>query len=105
MSKVKDFWLWLTGALAAVAGLLWYFLSLKNREVAQLKTKINIADTKKKADLIETEIKQIRDQKQRTKTEIKKIDKVLEELDDKRKELDERHKKMSKEEILDFWNK
>lgn len=105
MQKIKDIWLYLVGIVGAIIGVLWYFLSLKNREVSALRAKLDLADTEKKSDLIEAEIKEIRNDKKRGKKELKEIDKVLKELDDKRKQIKEEVRGMSDEEIIDYWNK
>ena len=105
VSKIKDFWVWFTGGLAALAGILWFFLSRKDKEVSALKAKLDLADTEKKADMIEVEIKEIRNQKKRTATEIKKIDEVLEELNTRREDMANQVKSATEEEIVDYWNK
>jgi len=102
---MKDAWVYITGTVAAVIGFLWYFLSLKNREVNKLKTKIKLVDTERESDIIESEIRSIRDEKKRTSKEITEINKALDSLEEKRKNIKKEVKSKNNTEIEEYWNK
>lgn len=102
---LKKYWDFIIGGLGAVIGLLWYFLTLKNREARKYKTAVEMANTQREADLVEIEIKQLKGEKKLTKTEIKKLDEQLKNLSKKRENINEKVKNMTSEEIIEFWNK
>ena len=104
MGSIKNFWTYLVTGVGAIIGVLVYYLSLKNKEINTLKVKVALADTEKKTDVIEVEIKEIRDSKKRLNKEVVEIDKVLNSLSEKRKEIKEKVKNMSPEELAEYWN-
>lgn len=105
MEVLKSVWLKIVAGLTAVVGLLLYLISRKNKEVEELKTKVEMANTQKKADLIETEVKQKLDQVEMSKKEVEQHNKVLIDLEQKRKELKQKQNNMTPEEIEKYWNK
>lgn len=102
---MKNAWAYITGVVGTIIGFLWFFLSRRNKEIDSLKTKIRLLDTEREADIMETEIKTIRDDKARTSKEIKELENTLSELEVKRKEIKKEVKSMNNNQIEDYWNK
>jgi len=102
---LKNAWAYITGVVGTIIGFLWFFLSRRNKEIDSLKTKIRLLDTEREADIMETEIKTIRDDKARTSKEIKELENTLSELEVKRKEIKKEVKSMNNNQIEDYWNK
>ncbi len=104
MKFFKNIYVNIITILSAVVGFLLYWLSLKNRERNMLKTKIELADDQKKADLIEIEIKEHLENKKLLKKEIDDRKQLLEDLKEKRKKIQKKNEKMTDKEIEDYWN-
>ena len=104
MSKLKNLWAWIVSTVGGVIGILVYFITLKNKEINKLKAKTELVNTEKEADLLETEIKEARVEKQRLSKEDVEIDKVLDALDERRKQISADVKVMTDEEIEKYWN-
>lgn len=105
MNVIKGFWGWIVAIVGGVIGFLIYYLSLKNKQINKLKAKVELTETEKEADLLESDIKEFRTEKKRLKKEDAEISKVLTQLDDKRKQIKEDVKSMSDKQIEDYWNK
>lgn len=109
MEKIKSFfsatWGWIVLVVGAVMGILIYIIKAKQREINAVKAKIELADTQKKADLIEMEIKQRLDSTNLLDKEVKELNKSLTQLEDKRKEIATGEKGKTSDEIEDFWSK
>ena len=104
MSKLKSVWGWIIAAVGGTIGFLLYFLTLKNKQINKLKAKVELTETEKEADLLETEIKETRSAKKMLKKEEIEIDKILISLDEKRKTITKEIKNKSDKEIEEYWN-
>lgn len=100
---------WLSGAWAKVAagfglviGVLWFFLSLKNKKVAALEAQIDLADTQKAVDLVEVEIKQKTAEQTLLKKEVEEHDRLLAKIEEKRQALPNAPE-LKPNEIEDYW--
>lgn len=109
MNKIKEFlataWGYIVLVLGAIAGILIYTLQAKQKKIDALNAKIDLADTQKKADLIEADIKQHLDNNKLLDKEVKELNKSLDLLAQKRQELAKTEPTKSPDEIEDFWNK
>lgn len=109
MQKLKDFFTGLYGKVALVLGaiisFLLYYINLKNREVNAAKAKVALANTEKQADILETEIVALKEDRKITKKGVAEIDKTLVELNNKREMLKAQAQTMTNSEIEDYWNK
>jgi Na+-translocating ferredoxin:NAD+ oxidoreductase RnfG subunit len=109
MQKIKDFFMsiisYIILGVVAVIGFLLYSLSNKKNEVNALKAKIDLADTQKKADLLEVEIKQRLENKQLLQKEVDELNKNLVLLAEKRAQIAKQEAGKTPEEVEDFWNK
>ena len=104
MEWLKGTWAKVVTAMGVLVGILWFFLSLRNKKVAELEAKIDLADTQKKADLIEVEIKQKQAEQTTLKKESQEQDKLLAKLEEKRQALPNAPE-LKPTEIEDYWNK
>lgn len=104
MEWLKGTWAKVVTALGVLVGILWFFLSLRNKKVAELEAKIDLADTQKKSDLIEVEIKQKQAEQTTLKKEVAEHDRLLSKLEEKRKDLPNAPK-LKPNEIEDYWSK
>jgi len=80
---------------------LFFWGKCKNEEITILKTRLNTADTQKKVDLVEAEVKEKLENVNKSKKYMKELSTIKESIDLKRKEI-----KVNKtdKEILDYWN-
>lgn len=101
--SLKDIWVKITLGLGAVVGFLLYYLSLKNRKINALKAEVELADTEKQADVLETKINGIKEDRKLIKKEVDEINKVLVDLDKKREKIKESHANKTDKEIEDYW--
>ena len=85
--------------LSAIIGVLLFYLSSKNKEIAALKTQINLTTTQKSADILESEINQKLQQNNLLQKQIDGYNAALAQLQEKRKTLPEADKNDSS-----FWN-
>ena len=102
---IKKYWDYIITFLGALIGLLWYFLSMKGRELKKYKTAAEMAETEREVDLIEIEINTLKGEKKLSEIEIKKLNEQLENLKQKRVDIKEHHKNMTPREIVEYWNK
>lgn len=109
IQKIKDFFSSLVGyiflGLAAIIGILLYSLTNKKKEINSLKAKVDLADTQKKVDLLEVEIRQRLENKQAMKKEVDELNKSLLYLEERRKQIAQEESGKKPNEVEDFWNK
>jgi uncharacterized membrane-anchored protein YhcB (DUF1043 family) len=109
MNKIKEglsaLWGWIVLIGAAVIGILIYIIQAKQKKINAMNAKIELADTQKKADLIEVEIKEHLANNATLDKEIKELNKSLELLEQRRKAIADGEKNKTPDEIEDFWNK
>jgi len=91
--------------MGAFIGILLYWIQLKNKKANALKAKIALLDTEKDADILETEINGLKEDRKLLKKEVDDLNNALGEVDVKRKELAEKAKNMNPKEVEDFWEK
>jgi septal ring factor EnvC (AmiA/AmiB activator) len=107
MDSVKEFfvntWAKIVAALTILLGILWYFLSLKNKKINALEAKVDLAETQKEADLIEAEIREKRDQEGLLKKEAEEHERLLKDLEEKRKQLPDDQANKTPSEIEKYW--
>lgn len=108
MNKLKlglfNIWSSVAIVCAAAISILLYLLNLKSKELDETKAKIALANTQKKADAVEAEIKQKLAEKELTKREIKDLNKALDLLEEKRQTL-KQEGSLTDSEVENFWNK
>jgi len=109
MNKIKEtlssVWGWIAAGVVAAVGIMLYIIQAKQRKIDALNAQAELADTQKKADLVEVEIKKHLDQNATLDKEIKELNKSLESLDQKRKEIAASEKNKTSDEVEDFWKK
>lgn len=89
--------------LGVVVAILFYILNLKKKEANALKARISLLTTEKEADIIETEIKGLLEDRQKTTEEIAELKAALKELAQKRQALKKAASNKTPKEIEDFW--
>lgn len=104
MNKLKNVWGWIVAFVSGLIGLLFFLLSKKNSEINTLKQKVSNIKTEQEADIIEADIKTIKDQKNRVDKEKQEIDVLIDSVDKKREEIRANIKKMTDKQIVDYWN-
>jgi len=92
-------------AAVAVVGIMLYIIQAKQKRINALNAKAELADTQKKADLVEVEIKQHLQQNATLDKEIKELNKSLDLLAQKRKDISASEKNKTSDEVEDFWKK
>ena len=101
--KIKTFfsntWAILVAVLGAAVGILFYYLNLKNKEVAAIRAKLDLVETQKQADLLETHIKGLLADNDLFQKEIDEHNKTLDKLQEMRKNLPDDH------DPSEYWNK
>ena len=109
LTKIKGFFSGIYSkvilGMGAVIGILLYWIQLKNKKANALKARIALLDTEKDADILETEIKGLMEDRKLLKKEVDDFNKSLVDLDVKRNELKEKAKNMSPKEVEDYWEK
>jgi uncharacterized membrane-anchored protein YhcB (DUF1043 family) len=105
VNKIKKAWAWVVAALGATVVVLIYYIQRKQRKINALKAKAELADTQKKADLVEVEIKEHLANNATLSKEIDALKDSLNRLADIRKEIASKEKNKTSDEIEDFWNK
>lgn len=96
---------YIAAGVMAVIGILIYLLKNKGKEINALKAQIDLADTQKKADLIDVQINQKLEQKDLLKKEQQELEKTAAQLAEKRKQLASEEANKTEEEAEDYWNK
>lgn len=103
MSKIKEIWTYVVGAVGLIIAGLVYYLSLKNREVNALKAQVDLADTSNKVTALETEIKIKRENVSGNSKEITELDKTLDKIKQKKDQIAMQNGAKNKQQIEDFW--
>lgn len=106
MKSLKTFlssvWLKLAAVAAIVYGVMAIILAKKNKQIEELTAKIDLADTQKKADVLESQIKEKRKEAELAQRDIDALDEALVVLEEKRKSLKEDSALVNPE---DYWSK
>jgi hypothetical protein len=109
MDKIKAFFnsIWQVIALVAVTavGILLYMLKSKQKDIDALNAQIQLADTQKKADLIEVDIKQRLSNISVLDKETTELNNSLALLEQKRKDISASESNKTSDQIQDYWNK
>jgi septal ring factor EnvC (AmiA/AmiB activator) len=106
MEKLKQYAGYLVLAVTAIIAILAYLLSGKGKKVAALQAKVDLADTQKKADLIESEINQAKAQKDNLVKENAALEKTSASLEAKRVEIKDTQAALTDPKaVADYWNK
>jgi hypothetical protein len=107
--KVKDFLNSVVGyviiGLTAALGAVVYILLNKKQEINALKAQIDLADTQKKVDLIEVDIKQRLEDKQLMQKQVDELNNSLLYIEERRKQLQSEEANKKPDEVEDYWNK
>lgn len=105
MNKLKQWWGYIAAGLTAAASLALYIFMRRGDKVNELKAKVVLAGTEKQADVLETEIKHLKENKDNLKHENKELDKALGQLEEKRKEIADNAKDLKNpKDVADYWN-
>jgi septal ring factor EnvC (AmiA/AmiB activator) len=106
MEKLKQYAGYLVLAVTAIIATLAYLLSGKDKKVVALQTKVDLADTQKKADLVESEINQAKAQKDNLAKENVALEKASSALEAKRVEIATTQAELTDPKaVADYWNK
>ena len=104
--KIKTFfsniWLKLTVFLGLVVAVLLWVLNIRDKELAAAREKINLLQTQKEADLLETDINSKLNEIKMDQVTRKGYQKVLEHLQKKRESL--RDRRTTDQAKADYWN-
>lgn len=105
MNKLKEIWGYIAAGIVAIVGILVYIITRKGEEINALKAKIDMSETQKEADVIETEIKQAKARKDNLTKQNQELDKSLEQLKEKRKEIKKNVESLTDpEDIANYWD-
>jgi septal ring factor EnvC (AmiA/AmiB activator) len=102
---LKSIWGWIVVIAGAAIGIMLYIIQAKQRKINALNAKVELADTQKKADLVEVEIKEHLNNNATLDKEVKELNNSLAALDQKRKDIAAQEKNKTTDEVEDFWNK
>jgi uncharacterized membrane-anchored protein YhcB (DUF1043 family) len=105
MNKIKEIWGYIVVGIGALIGVLLYIIQAKQKKINALNAKAELADTQKKADLVEVEIKEHLANNATLDKEVAELNKSLDKLAEKRKEIASKEKNKTSDEVEDFWNK
>lgn len=109
MDKIKTFfsnvYVIVAAILVAAVGILLYYLNGKNKQINALHAAIDLADTQKKADVLETDIKQRLDNQDLLQKEVDGLNQGLVKLDEQRKNIAAQEQNKTPNQAEDFWNK
>lgn len=105
METIKKYWAALAGLVAGFIGLLLFFLQKKNKEVEELNAKVDMAKTEKETDVLESQIKTLRADKDNLAKHNDELDKSIQKVQDKRVEVAAQAKELKDPKaIADYWN-
>jgi septal ring factor EnvC (AmiA/AmiB activator) len=109
MDKIKEtlsaIWGWIALVAAAAVGIMLYIIQAKQKKINALNAKVELADTQKKADLVEVEIKEHLANNATLDKEVTELNKSLSALEQKRKDIAASEKNKTPDQVEDFWNK
>ena len=105
MNKIKEIWGYIVVAVGALIGILLYIIQAKQKKINALNAKTELADTQKKADLVEVEIKEHLANNATLDKEVKELNKSLDQLAQKRKDIAAEERNKTSDEVEDFWKK
>lgn len=109
MNKIKEFftnvYVIVAAILVGAVGILLYYLNGKNKEINALHAAVDLADTQKKADLLETDIKTKLDNQNLLQKEVDGLNQGLLKLDEQRKNIAGQEQNKTPDEAQDYWNK
>lgn len=107
--KIKAFfsnaWLVITLVLGAAVGILLYYINGKHKEINALKSQIDLADTQKKADLIEADINAKLANQDLLQKHVDELNKSLVLLQDQRKQIPAQEQDKTPDQVEDYWKK
>ena len=104
MTKLKELWGWVVGALGAVLGVVLFILSRKNKEVDALNAKIDLTKTEKETDVLEAEINKLKANKENSSKHSQELDKSLNKLEEKRSQVVEDAKSLKNpKDVAQYW--
>lgn len=105
MTKIKELLGWIVASLSAILGIVLFVLSRKNKELDALNAKVDLAKTEKETDLLEVEIKDLKEDKANLKKTNQELDKALVKVEEKRKQVVEDAKQLKNpKDIANYWN-
>jgi predicted Holliday junction resolvase-like endonuclease len=87
--------------LVLVVGVLFFWNRCRNEEILNLKTNLSTANTQKKLDLIDAEVRAKLNEVLKSKVDLKELNELQNKIELKRKEI---QINKSDQEILDYWN-
>lgn len=106
MTKLKEIWGWIVAFVVGAAGLFLYFFSRRGDKINELQAKINLSETTKQSDALESEIKKAQSNKDNLKKEQQELDRLMKENETKRAENKKKAEDLTDpNEIADYWNK
>jgi septal ring factor EnvC (AmiA/AmiB activator) len=106
METIKNIWTKISVVLVTFVGLFWVLLRRKNKETEQLKMQIETTHTQRKADLLESEVKQKLSEVSMSERELKETQAALIKLEERRKEIEKKQQTLTDpKEIEKYWNK
>jgi len=105
LNKLKEIWGWIVAVVGGAFGILLYILQRKGEKINALQAKVELAKAEKETDLIEAEIKHLKNNKNNLAKENKELDKSLQKVEEKRKQIAEDTKKLTDPKaIASYWN-
>lgn len=105
MTKIKELLGWIVAGLSTILGIVLFVLSRKNKELDALNAKVDLAKTEKETDLLEVEIKDLKEDKANLKKTNQELDKALVKVEEKRKQVVEDAKKLKNpKDVASYWN-
>lgn len=104
LSKLKQYYTVVLAFLGSLLGLALYFLSKKNKEIAAINAKIDLAKTEKQTDLLEAEIKGYKEEYKNLAKTDQELDKALDKIQEKREQIKEDVKNLKDPKaIAEYW--
>lgn len=105
METLKKYWGYLATGLAGILGIVFYVLNRRGKEIDSLHAQIALADTEKKADILESQITELKADKNNLDKHNQELDKALAAVQNKRTEIAATQKELKDPKaIADYWN-
>lgn len=109
MNKIKEIltnvYVVIAAILVGAVGILLYYLNGKNKEINALHAQVDLADTQKKADLLEADINAKLDNQKLLQKEVDGLNAGLVKLEEQRKSIAGQEQNKTSGEVEDYWNK
>jgi hypothetical protein len=106
LDTIKKYWEYVVAGVVGLFGLLFYLFQKKDGQVEALTAQVDLANTKKKADVLEAQINTLKADEKTSADQNAQLDKTLQQVQDKRTEISATQKAVTDPKaIADYWSK